>query len=133
MHVGCFKDELLYFGDKYGTHKHDYRMGEISNISIVRYELNVEKEHREPMTMGVCFDFCRTMEDMSSFGIAHGRDCYCAPYFKQMAGDDSMCDNVCEGIPRKCVVEKRRARSSKCTAVTTELLTWKPPPMQQLL
>jgi len=97
MHVGCFKDELLYFGDKYGTHKHDYRMGEISNISIVRYELNVAKEDRKPMSTSVCFDFCRTIEDMSSFGIAHGRDCYCAPYFKQIAGDDSMCDNVCEG------------------------------------
>jgi len=97
IHVGCFKDELLYFGDKYGTHKHDYRMGEATNISIVRYELNVDKEHRVPMSMSVCFDFCRTIEDMSSFAIAHGRDCYCAPYFKQMAGDDSMCDNVCEG------------------------------------
>merc|ERR1740116_374768 len=74
-------------------------MGEVSNVSIVRYELNVDKEHRVPMTMGACFNFCRTIEDMSSFGIAHGRDCYCAPFFKQIAGDDSMCDNVCEGNP----------------------------------
>merc|ERR1719433_2303228 len=72
-------------------------MGEISNVSIVRYEVVVAKEQMQPMSMSVCFDFCRTIEDMSSFGIAHGRDCYCAPYFKQMAGDDSMCDNVCEG------------------------------------
>jgi len=99
MAVGCFKDELLYFGDKYGTHKHDYRMGETSNISIVRYEVNVEKENRQPMSMDVCFDFCRTIPDMGSFAIAHGRDCYCAPYFKQMASDSSMCDNVCEGNP----------------------------------
>jgi len=99
MTVGCFKDELLYFGDKYGTHKHDYRMGEISNVSIVRYEVVVAKENRQRMSMDVCFDFCRTIPDMSSFGIAHGRDCYCAPFFKQMAGDDSMCDSVCEGNP----------------------------------
>merc|ERR1719433_1713894 len=72
-------------------------MGEISNVSIVRYEVVVAKENRQAMSMDVCFDFCRTIDDMSSFGIAHGRDCYCAPYFKQMAGDDSMCDNVCEG------------------------------------
>jgi len=99
MAVGCFKDELLYFGDKYGTHKHDYRMGEISNVSIVRYEVVVAKENRQAMSTDVCFDFCRTIPDMSSFGIAHGRDCYCAPFFKQLAGDDSMCDSVCEGNP----------------------------------
>merc|ERR1719221_2208529 len=36
---------------------------------------------------------------MLFFGIANGRDCYCAPYYKQMADDDSMCDAVCEGAP----------------------------------
>jgi len=95
--VGCFRDELLYVGDKYGPNKHDYQLGEVANISIVRYEGNVAKEDQRPMSMDVCFDFCRTLPEMSSFGIVHGRDCYCAPYFKQMAGDDSMCDNVCEG------------------------------------
>merc|ERR1719230_2399526 len=49
------------------------------------------------MDQEVCFEFCRTVPDMMSFGLIHGRDCYCAPYYKMMAGDSSQCDAVCEG------------------------------------
>merc|ERR1719326_1980715 len=34
---------------------------------------------------------------MNFFGLTHGRDCYCAPFFKEIAGDSSQCDAVCEG------------------------------------
>merc|ERR1719433_2351704 len=52
------------------------------------------------MTPTVCFEFCRTVPNMQFFGIAYGRECYCEPYFKMMAGDDSECESICEGDAR---------------------------------
>merc|ERR1719473_1357084 len=49
------------------------------------------------MTHAVCYDFCRTIKQMNFFGIQNGRDCYCAPYFKQAPGDSSNCDAPCDG------------------------------------
>lgn len=49
------------------------------------------------MTHDVCFKFCRTIPDMSFFGLTHGHDCYCMPFYKQLAGDSSKCDVACEG------------------------------------
>jgi hypothetical protein len=63
----------------------------------VHYDAHVAKEDREKMTPEVCFNFCRTVEDTLFFGVLNGRDCYCAPYFKQMASDSDSCDAVCEG------------------------------------
>jgi len=57
----------------------------------------VAKEDREPMTHSVCFGLCRSIPDMMFFGIKNGNKCYCAPYYKPMAGDDSVCDMPCEG------------------------------------
>jgi len=51
------------------------------------------------MTRKVCFEFCRTIPEMMFFGLAHGRDCYCEPYYEMMAGDSSQCDAVCDGEP----------------------------------
>jgi hypothetical protein len=34
---------------------------------------------------------------MMFFGIKNGNKCYCAPYYKPTAGDDSVCDMPCEG------------------------------------
>ena len=51
------------------------------------------------MTRSVCFEFCRTVPEMLFFGLNMGRDCYCTPYFKPVAGDSSNCDAVCEGDP----------------------------------
>ena len=81
------------------SNKFDYKMGDISNVSIVDYENHVAKEDREPMTPSVCFEFCRTVPEMLFFGLNMGRDCYCTPYFKPVAGDSSNCDAVCEGDP----------------------------------
>lgn len=95
--VDCAKDLLFHEGDKYGDGKFSYALGDVSNVSIVHYTELIPKEDRESMSHAVCFGFCRTIPDMHYFGIAHGRDCYCAPYYKPMAGDSSECDEVCEG------------------------------------
>jgi len=97
MLVACVKDAMYVHGDKFGNNKFDYKMGDVSNSSIIHYSEHVAKEDREGMTHGVCFEFCRGIEDMGYFGISNGRDCYCTPYFKQMASDSSQCDATCEG------------------------------------
>merc|ERR550537_2097422 len=51
------------------------------------------------MSHTVCFDFCRGIPEMLFFGLTAGRECYCLPYYKMMAGDSSKCEAVCEGAP----------------------------------
>merc|ERR1719258_479916 len=71
-----------------------------SRIPCIYTETNLAMESSATswaMTQTVCFAFCRTISGMKYFGLTHGRDCYCAPYFKQIAGDSSECDAVCEG------------------------------------
>lgn len=97
MMVDCVKDAMYESGDKFGNNKHSYKMGSISNTSIIHYAEIVAKEDRKPMTHAVCFEFCRGLESMVFFGINNGRDCYCTPYYKAMASDDSTCDATCEG------------------------------------
>merc|ERR1719163_98018 len=95
--VACVKDSMHLHGDKFGDGKFSYELGDVANVSIVNYDAHVAKEDRKQMTQTVCFAFCRTISGMKYFGLTHGRDCYCAPYFKQIAGDSSECDAVCEG------------------------------------
>lgn len=95
--MDCFKDEQFYHADKFHDHAASYTNQ--MNVSIVHYTSIVAKEDRQEMTHEVCFDFCRTVPDMFGFGITNGRDCYCAPYPQQMAGDSSECDELCEGSP----------------------------------
>jgi len=97
MQVDCVKDYMFYRGDKFGDNKHDYKLGPVSNVSIVHYDAFVAREDKAPMTQKVCFEFCRTVPNMGFFGIANGRSCYCTPYFKPMESDSSQCDSVCEG------------------------------------
>jgi len=96
-YTGCIKDKLFYEGDKFGDNRHSYTMGASHNVSIVHYADMVPKEDRKPMTHTVCFDFCRTMESMSAFGLLNGRECYCVPFFEQIAGDSSECTAPCDG------------------------------------
>jgi hypothetical protein len=94
--VGCFTDAMNEFGDKFGDEKDKY--GAIAgDTSIVRYTEIVLKEKQVAMTPTVCFEFCRSLEDMVFFGISNGRDCYCTPYYKPAQGDDKKCDSTCEG------------------------------------
>merc|ERR1719199_741710 len=97
--VACVKDQLFYKGDKFGDNKYDYTVGDVTNVSIVHYSEVIKKEDRKEMTHETCFEFCRTVPDMLYFGLIHGRDCYCAPYFKTVAGDSSDCDEVCASEP----------------------------------
>merc|ERR1719181_2187346 len=95
--VDCVKDYMYYRGDKFGDNKHDYKLGDTSDVSIVHYEAFVAKEDKVEMTQKVCFEFCRTVPNMGFFGIVNGRGCYCTPYFTPMASDSTQCDAVCEG------------------------------------
>jgi len=95
--VDCVKDYMLEHGDKFGDGKFAYEIEDKAGVTIVHYSLVVKTEDQEPMTPDVCFKFCRTVPDMMFFGLTHGRECYCAPYFKAMAGDSSSCDAVCDG------------------------------------
>merc|ERR1719172_615808 len=97
LSVDCRKDYMYYRGDKFGDNKHDYKLGPVSNVSIVHYEAFVAKEDRVEMTPTVCFEFCRTVPNMGFFGIVNGRGCYCTPYFTPMESDSTQCDSVCEG------------------------------------
>merc|ERR1719428_366417 len=96
--VGCFKDAMYINGDKFGDNKDQYKM-ESSGVSIAVYKELVLKESQVPMTPRACFEFCRTVPDMVFFGITNGRDCYCTPYYKPMAGNADTCDSGCEGDP----------------------------------
>jgi hypothetical protein len=97
LEVDCVKDYMYYRGDKFGDNKHDYKLGPVSNVSIVHYEAHVKKEDQVEMTQKVCFEFCRTVPNMGFFGVVNGRGCYCTPYFTSMESDSSQCDAVCEG------------------------------------
>jgi len=97
--VSCIKDYMYHHGDIDGPNKHEYEIGSSSNVSIVHYKMLVPSEDQQAMSAEVCFEFCRTVPDMLFFGLTAGRECYCLPFFKQMAGDSSKCDAVCEGAP----------------------------------
>jgi hypothetical protein len=99
MMMDCVQDEMLLHGDKFGANKHDYKMGDSHNVSIVYYNDHVAKEDRKDMTQKICFEFCRTVPNMLFFGITNGRECYCEPFYNMMAGDSSECDATCEGDP----------------------------------
>jgi len=96
--VGCYHDQMLEFGDKYGDDKDKYgSVASHAKVSIVKYkEVVLEMEHKA-MTPRTCFQFCRTLPDMVFFGITNGDECYCEPYFKPQAGDAASCDAPCVG------------------------------------
>jgi len=97
--VGCFMDKMFANYDKYGDNKDRYHKdAQYVNVSIAGYKELVLKEKQEKMTPRVCFQFCRTIEGMSFFGITGGNDCYCMPYYQPEAGGDGdMCSIACPG------------------------------------
>merc|ERR1719181_2447951 len=107
--TACIKDAMLEHGDKFGNGKHRYKQGGVSDTSIVHYTEIIPKEDREKMTINRCFDFCRTVPNMVYFGLQNGNDCYCTPYYKPMAGDNSNCDETCEGDPSQMCGGKKRS------------------------
>jgi len=124
LQVECVKDYLFEYGDKFGDNKFSYALGDVSNVSIVHYSALVPREDQQPMTHGTCFAFCRTVPDMLFFGIRNGRECYCAPYYKPMEDDSSMCDAVCEGDPTSMCGGKSKSSifsMHQCNDAATEL------------
>eukprot|EP00929_Paragymnodinium_shiwhaense_P072501 TRINITY_DN3679_c0_g1_i1.p1 TRINITY_DN3679_c0_g1~~TRINITY_DN3679_c0_g1_i1.p1 ORF type:complete len:740 (+),score=176.42 TRINITY_DN3679_c0_g1_i1:92-2221(+) len=95
--AGCMQDRMFYEGDAHGDHRHSYLLGDVTNVSIVHYSKVVPKEDQKSMTHEVCFDFCRTLKNMTFFGLNNGRECYCSLYFEQVAGDSSQCTAPCDG------------------------------------
>merc|ERR1719453_2256757 len=95
--VGCRLDGMVSAGDKFGDERHSYDLGRSANTSIVMYSDVLDRENQKDMTPQVCFDFCRTVPDMTFFGLVHGRDCYCMAYYKDTAGGSGVCDLPCEG------------------------------------
>lgn len=94
--VGCYGDEMVTKGDKFGNGAMAYETGAVANTSIVRYDVVVERENQKPMTPRVCFDFCRSIPEMTFFGLHAGRDCYCEHFYKTTTGGGS-CDLPCDG------------------------------------
>merc|ERR1719486_614607 len=102
FHVDCAVDKMQHKADKFGDErfKYDANAGFTArgNVSIVRYEDHVDREKLELMTGRVCFNFCRSVPNMTFFGLIHGRHCYCMPYFlKDGKGGQGTCDLGCEG------------------------------------
>jgi|Transcript_5011 hypothetical protein len=96
MEVDCIMDYMVSAGDKFGINKLNYKLEDVSNVSIVHYRDVVKKMDQEKMTQKVCFEFCRTVPNMGFFGLQNNK-CYCAPYYLATAGDSSQCDQACEG------------------------------------
>lgn len=98
MEVDCIKDYMYESGDKFGDNRHNYKLEDVSGVSIVLYADVVAKEDQQKMTQKVCFEFCRTVPMMGFFGLVNGK-CYCSPYWKKMESGSSSCDAVCPGDP----------------------------------
>jgi hypothetical protein len=96
MHVGCMMDKMEKTADYHDALKREHDYTNTENVSIVRYTDRVDVEKTRKMTPKVCFDFCRTVPDMSYFGLIYGRECYCTAYYHKMPGD-GVCDAGCEG------------------------------------
>lgn len=96
--AGCLSDEMVKTGDKYGDGKFKYKTQGAANTSIVFYGEIVEPDSQVSMTPKVCFEFCRTIPDMTFFGLIYGRECYCSHYWKKTTGEGT-CDLPCEGDP----------------------------------
>lgn len=95
-HVNCLADAMNRKGDKFGGGAQRYEGGAVADSSVVRYDVVVEPDARQKMSPQVCFNFCRTVPDMTFFGLVYGRECYCTHFYKQTTGD-GVCDLPCDG------------------------------------
>merc|ERR1719181_1726718 len=96
FHLRCMMDKMEDAADWHDELQREHKYNIDTNVKIVRYTDRVDSEKQQAMTPSVCFEFCRTVPDMLHFGLTHGRDCYCTPYFMQGTGD-GVCDAGCEG------------------------------------
>jgi hypothetical protein len=106
--IGCFKDQMHEFGDKFGDNYDQYRQENL-NVSIVKYSEVVLRENQVAMTPKKCYEFCRTVPDMVYFGVTGGRDCYCMPFYQHGASGSDNCDLPCEGDPKQMCGGKEKS------------------------
>jgi len=93
--VGVFADgysriacEVDAAPEELRIHFQDRACGEVSSCRLLEL----------PMAPRLCFDFCRQFPTAKFFGIVHGRDCYCSPYFQaKSSGGQGTCSFACEG------------------------------------
>eukprot|EP00428_Durinskia_dybowskii_P057310 CAMPEP_0170323550 /NCGR_PEP_ID=MMETSP0116_2-20130129/62586_1 /TAXON_ID=400756 /ORGANISM="Durinskia baltica, Strain CSIRO CS-38" /LENGTH=688 /DNA_ID=CAMNT_0010576475 /DNA_START=414 /DNA_END=2476 /DNA_ORIENTATION=+ len=100
--VDCVKDMMFHHGDKFHDNKFDYDAGKVADVSIVHYDTYVAKEDQEPMTVEVCWNFCKNVSGAQFFGLRRGAECYCTPAFDSFSGgndDATACDQPCDGNP----------------------------------
>uniref|UniRef100_A0A7S1FC29 WSC domain-containing protein n=1 Tax=Noctiluca scintillans TaxID=2966 RepID=A0A7S1FC29_NOCSC len=122
VYVTCTEDALVKNGDKHGPGKFTFESS--GNVSILWYSQLVEKLEQKPISPEVCYGFCRSIPDAGFFGLIHGRDCYCAPYFKTLPGDSSSCDEACAGDSTKMCGGKTKSAiyaMHACNSVKEEL------------
>jgi len=97
-HVKCMHDGTQIFADNQSAQGQKRYAAQNANISVVWYKETVPSEDQQEMTPRVCFDFCRIQDRMGFFGLLHGRDCYCTPYYRSEAGGENEdCDLPCPG------------------------------------
>jgi len=97
--VSCSSDASHKFSDNQSSAGQKRYAAQNVNVTIVWYHETVAE--KKEMTPRVCFNFCRIQPHMGFFGLVHGRDCYCMPYYqKQEGGEGSDCDLPCPGDQR---------------------------------
>jgi hypothetical protein len=73
------------------------------------YKDHTVEEDRAKMTPEVCYEFCKSIDGATFFGIEMGRDCYCMPYYAKTASGVGGCDAGCEGAPSSMCGSKSKA------------------------
>merc|ERR1719443_1239966 len=81
LSVGCFMDDKTVS----------------ESVPHVSYNDQVPKEDRKPMTIEVCFDFCKDVSGSQFMSLGNGYECFCSTFFVQSTGGHGDCDQVCEG------------------------------------
>jgi len=96
--VNCMNDAMHEHADNQSSQgQKRYAAGKIG-VSVIWYHETVPKPDQESMDARKCFNFCRIQDRMGFFGLIHGRECYCTPYYrKQAGGEGDDCTLPCPG------------------------------------
>lgn len=96
--VKCMNDAMREHADNQSAQgKKRYAAGNVG-VSVIWYHETIPKVDQEPMDARKCFNFCRIQERMGFFGLVHGRECYCTPYYRQQpGGEGDDCSLPCPG------------------------------------
>lgn len=98
FHVKCMHEGMQLFSDNQSAQGQKRYAAGLSDVSVIWYHETVATEDQRTMTPRECFNFCRVQDRIGFFGLIHGRDCYCTPYFRPEAGGENEdCDLPCPG------------------------------------